>query len=121
MTSLDGINGRSIQTLLRGENDSNFRLDENEKIIKETGLISPKGNERGAHFLADCFAVIERCHTDRNGNVIVSLTSTFVVTSIGQLHDDVILLQLPESLSALFSCVNKVYCSFILGGIGKFK
>ena len=55
--------------------------DENEKIIKETGLIGPKGNERGAHFLADCFAVIERCHTDRKGNVIVSLTSTFVVTS----------------------------------------
>ena len=25
---------------------------------------------------------------------------------IGQLHDDVILLQLPESLSVLFSCVN---------------
>ena len=26
--------------------------------------------------------------------------------SIGQLHDDVILLQLPESLSLLFSCAN---------------
>ena len=25
---------------------------------------------------------------------------------IGQLHDDVILLQLPESLSLLFSCAN---------------
>ena len=30
----------------------------------------------------------------------------FNVTSIGQLHDDVILLQLPESLSLLFSCAN---------------
>ena len=27
-------------------------------------------------------------------------------SSIGQLHDDVILLQLPESLSVLFSCAN---------------
>ena len=27
-------------------------------------------------------------------------------TTIGQLHDDVILLQLPESLSLLFSCAN---------------
>ena len=26
--------------------------------------------------------------------------------TIGQLHDDVILLQLPESLSVLFSCAN---------------
>ena len=26
--------------------------------------------------------------------------------SIGQLHDDVILLQLPESLCVLFSCAN---------------
>ena len=26
--------------------------------------------------------------------------------SIGQLHDDVILLQLPESFSLLFSCAN---------------
>ena len=26
--------------------------------------------------------------------------------TIGQLHDDVILLQLPESLSLLFSCAN---------------
>ena len=26
--------------------------------------------------------------------------------AIGQLHDDVILLQLPESLSVLFSCAN---------------
>ena len=29
-----------------------------------------------------------------------------IVQSIGQLHDDVILLQLPESLSLLFSCAN---------------
>ena len=28
------------------------------------------------------------------------------VKSIGQLHDDVILLQLPESLSLSFSCAN---------------
>ena len=27
-------------------------------------------------------------------------------TAIGQLHDDVILLQLPESFSLLFSCAN---------------
>ena len=31
---------------------------------KEIGLISPKGNERGAHFLADCFFIIARSHTD---------------------------------------------------------
>ena len=30
----------------------------------------------------------------------------FLEWSIGQLHDDVILLQLPESLSVLFSCAN---------------
>ena len=40
---------------------------------------------------------------------------------IGQLHDDVILLQLPESLSLLFSCANLGYCSLILSGIDKFK
>ena len=31
---------------------------------------------------------------------------TSFVGEIGQLHDDVILLQLPESLSLLFSCAN---------------
>ena len=30
----------------------------------------------------------------------------FDTETIGQLHDDVILLQLPESLSLLFSCAN---------------
>ena len=32
--------------------------------------------------MADCFSVIARCHSDRKGNVFVSLISTFVVTSI---------------------------------------
>ena len=40
---------------------------------------------------------------------------------IGQLHDDVILLQLQESLSLLFSCANWGYFSLILSGIDKFK
>ena len=31
---------------------------------------------------------------------------TTLNATIGQLHDDVILLQLPESLSLLFSCAN---------------
>ena len=44
-----------------------------------------------------------------------------VYALIGQLHDDVILLQLPESLSFLFSCENQGYCSLILSGIDKFK
>ena len=34
------------------------------------------------------------------------LFSLYVVCTIGQLHDDVILLQLPESFSLLFSCAN---------------
>ena len=32
--------------------------------------------------------------------------SRHVIAPIGQLHDDVILLQLPESFSLLFSCAN---------------
>ena len=43
------------------------------------------------------------------------------VSLIGQLHDDVILLQLPESLSLLFSCANQGYSSLIFRGIDKFK
>ena len=44
-----------------------------------------------------------------------------LMVTIGQLQDDVILLQLPESLSLLFSCANQGYCSLILSGIDKFK
>ena len=44
-----------------------------------------------------------------------------MINEIGQVHDDVILLQLPESLSLLFSCANQGYCSFILSGIDKFQ
>ena len=52
---------------------------------------------------------------DGNGN------ATKALGLIGQLHDDVILLQLPESFSLLFSCANQNYCSLILSGIDKFK
>ena len=34
------------------------------------------------------------------------LAALIQCATIGQLHDDVILLQLPESLSLLFSCAN---------------
>ena len=46
---------------------------------------------------------------DRDGGIVESISyyhSMWSRTSIGQLHDDVILLQLPESLSVLFSCAN---------------
>ena len=48
---------------------------------------------------------------DRDGGIVESISyyhSMWSRTSIGQLllHDDVILLQLPESLSLLFSCAN---------------
>ena len=41
-------------------------------------------------------------------------SSMSTLTGIGQLHDDVVLLQ-------LFSCANYSYCSLILSGIDKFK
>ena len=37
MTSLDGINGQSIQTLLRGENDSKHS-DEFQATLKQDGI-----------------------------------------------------------------------------------
>ena len=41
--------------------------------------------------------------------------------SIGQLHDDIILLQLLKSFSLLFSRANKGYCFLNIGEIDKFK
>ena len=40
---------------------------------------------------------------------------------MGLLHDDVILLQLPESFTLLFSCENQGFCFLNPGGIDKFK
>ena len=49
--------------------------------------------------------------TDKNFNFITEILFRFLgfgdfKVSIRQLHDDVIILQLPESLSLLFSCAN---------------
>ena len=66
------------------------------------------------------------------GNFVTPTTKTDILillkkekllagTIIIQLHDDVILLQLPESLSLLFSYAIQGYCSLILSGIDKFK
>ena len=42
-------------------------------------------------------------------------------TAFGRLDVDVILLQLPEFFSLLFSCVNLGYCFLNLSRIDKFK
>lgn len=64
-------------------NDDN---DKDEKIIKETGLISPKGNERGAHFLTDCFllslvVILMEGQCNRLFNLYVSHDFNFVRNS----------------------------------------
>ena len=51
MTSLDGINGRSIQTLLRGENDSKqsdefqatfiAQISSSENVLKRDAILAP--------------------------------------------------------------------------------
>ena len=53
--------------------------------------------------------------------ILLKKEKLLAATIIIQLHDDVILLQLPESLSLLFSYAIQGYCSLILSGIDKFK
>ena len=42
-------------------------------------------------------------------------------SATGHLHDDVILLLIPESFRVLLSCTNYAFCYFNLAGITKFK
>ena len=77
MTSLDGINGRSIQTLLRGENDSK-QLDEfqasrqDDRTNRQDDRASGQGDIENGHRVFFTPILLNRHHQKERADEAVS-------------------------------------------------